>query len=170
MLLKGCIFFLVIAYASSEYVNTFDCPNVTAHSKDVLMQVSDCKASDSHCPLYQGKTHKVIFNFVMLKNYTGKIDFRVFGVFEKFTVPYRGKADAFENATYIDNGEKLKDAGIFLTNRPIRHESEFAVSPNYPKINLKVRFSIVERRTKEVLMCREVPVGIQSPPTEANAV
>ncbi|GBM09552.1 hypothetical protein AVEN_206357-1, partial [Araneus ventricosus] len=68
------------------------------------------------------------------KNYTGKIDFRVYGVFEKFTVPYRGKADAFENATYTDSGEKLKDVGIFLTNRPIRHDSEFAVSANYPKV------------------------------------
>ncbi|KAF8778575.1 hypothetical protein HNY73_015281 [Argiope bruennichi] len=164
MFLKSCIFFLVIAYASADYVTTYDCPNTTVHSKDVLMEVSDCGASDAFCPLYQGKSHKVVFNFLMTKNYTGKIDFRVYGVFEKFTVPYRGKSDAFDNATYTDSGEKLKDVGIFLTNRPIRHESEFAVSANYPKINLKVRFVIVERRTKEVLMCRELPVGIQSPP------
>ncbi|GBM35072.1 hypothetical protein AVEN_203235-1 [Araneus ventricosus] len=102
------------------------------------------------------------------KNYTGKIDFRVYGVFEKFTVPYRGKADAFENATYTDSGEKLKDVGIFLTNRPIRHDSEFAVSANYPKMHLRVRFVFVERRTKENLMCKEIKVGIQSPP-EAQA-
>ncbi|GFT53607.1 ML domain-containing protein [Nephila pilipes] len=169
MLLKGCIFLLVIAYASSEYITTYDCPNITTHSKDVLMKVSDCEASYERCPLYQGKSHKVTFEFVMLKNYTGKIDFRVYGVFEKFTVPYRGKSDAFENATYIDNGEKLKDVGIFLTNRPIMHNSVFIVSSSYPKINLKVRFMIVERRTKEALMCREVAVGIQSPPTEGNA-
>ncbi|GIX93529.1 uncharacterized protein CDAR_121751 [Caerostris darwini] len=168
MFLKSCILLLVVAYASADYVNSFNCPNVTAHSHNVHMEVSDCGSGDPSCPLYQGHSHKVVFEFSPLKNYTGKVDFRVYGVFEKFSVPYRGKADAYENATYLDNGQKLKDAGIFLSNRPIRHESEFAVSANYPKISLKVRFMMIERRTKEVLMCQEVPVAIQSAPTPAS--
>ncbi|GBO00975.1 hypothetical protein AVEN_10271-1 [Araneus ventricosus] len=63
MFLKSCIFLLVLAYASADYITTYDCPNTTTHSKDVLMEVSDCGSSDDYCPLYQGKSHKVVSHF-----------------------------------------------------------------------------------------------------------
>ncbi|KAG8179164.1 hypothetical protein JTE90_023626 [Oedothorax gibbosus] len=159
-----------VAYAYAEYVSTLDCQNIssTPQSKDVLMQVSDCQSTDERCPLYQGRTHSVIFKFKPTKTYSGKIDFRVYGVFEKFSVPYRGRADAYENAHYTDNGEAVRAVGSMIEDREIKHTSDFAVSKNYPKVSLKVRFVIVERRTKEIIMCRELPVEIKSNPEASS--
>ncbi|KAG8179165.1 hypothetical protein JTE90_023627 [Oedothorax gibbosus] len=170
MLIKGLIVLIFVAYAYAEYVPTFDCQNITSapQSKDVLLQVSDCHATDERCPLYQGRTHSVIVKFKPLKTYSGKIDFRVYGVFEKFSVPYRGRADAYENAHYTDNGEAVSAVGSMIENREIKHTSDFAVSKNYPKVSLKVRFVIIERRTKEMIMCRELPVEIKADPEDSS--
>ncbi|KFM76332.1 hypothetical protein X975_12329, partial [Stegodyphus mimosarum] len=136
--------------------------NATVFSKNVQMEVSDCNSEHERCPLYQGTVHKVTFHFEPTKDFPSNTDFRVHGVFPKFTVPYRGRAPAC--AGIVDEEETCNNGG-FVTSQQYKHESTFAVSNTYPKIKLTVRFSITDRKTKEYLLCREVPVEIMAPLT-----
>ncbi|XP_035206017.1 uncharacterized protein LOC118181051 [Stegodyphus dumicola] len=160
MFLKVVILLLCVTYAVSEYVNSADCQNTTVFSKNVQMEVSECNSEHEHCPLYQGTVHKVTFHFEPTKDFASNTDFRVHGVFPKFTVPYGRRGQACDGI--VDEQEACKNSG-FVTSQQYKHESTFAVSNTYPKIKLRVRFSMSDRKTKEYLLCREVPVEIKDP-------
>ncbi|XP_071041623.1 uncharacterized protein [Parasteatoda tepidariorum] len=166
MFLKLFVLAFAVSCAIAHNAAHTECVNTTTFCKDLVMQVSECNAEHERCPLYQGKSHTVTFECTPTKNFTGKTDFRVYGVFEKFSVPYRGKSDACESAVTTDTNTPCKDMGGFFQERRFRHESNFAVSVNYPKIQLKVRFSMCDRRSKVCMMCAELPVEIMSPPGE----
>jgi len=167
MFLKSAVLFLCIAYAAcSEYVNAADCVNTTTiYSRDVTMKVSGCTSEDVRCLLIRGTEHSVTFQLVPTKDFTSKTDGRVHGVFEKFSVPYGKKSDACAIAT-AEDGTSCPDKGGFLTDVVYTHHSQFSVSRNYPTLQLKVRFSFYDRRTKEFLMCKELPVEIIKNPSE----
>jgi len=163
---KLLVLLLGITYATAYYVPANECADTTSFCKDLTMTVSECNEGHERCPLFQGKSHAVTFECTPTKNFTGKTDFRVYGVFEKFSVPYRGRSDACESSVYVENNAPCKDMGGFFKDRRITHVSNFNVSVNYPKIKLRVRFSMNDKRSKEYLMCAEIPVEIKSPPGE----
>ena len=70
------------------------------------------------------------------EEFLDRTDFRVYGVFEKFSVPYGKKANACDGAVASDDGTTCTDLGGFLASREYKHTSKFAVSNNYPKVKI----------------------------------
>ncbi|XP_054718222.1 uncharacterized protein LOC129227656 [Uloborus diversus] len=159
------VFSICVSYAAAGVVNTVDCKDTTAHSKDVQMEVSGCDTDAERCPLLQGHNHTVVFIFEPTRPFLNKTDFRVYGLFPKFSVPYKGKADACEPSRAVVDGTTCTELGGFVTGKQYRHESIFSVAKTYPKIKLSVRFTMTDRRSKEMLLCKEIPVEIKSPPS-----
>jgi len=167
--LKLFAFLLCLTYVvCDQYAPSIECHNTTTFSRNVRMEVSGCTSEDERCPLYQGTNHTVVFTFEPTMEFKNKTDSRVYGVFEKFSVPYGKKRDACELSVAMDDGSECREAGGFEPNREYKHTSKFAVSNNYPLLKLSVRFVFYDRRSKMNLMCRELPVEIMPPRTEEN--
>lgn len=69
------------------------------------------------------------------KSFLNKTNFRLYGVFEKFSVPYGRNADACDSAVTMDDQTTCTELQGFQAERPFRHTSIFAVSSSYPKVN-----------------------------------
>lgn len=169
MFLKFVAFALCISFVvCEEYVPAVICNNTQTYSSNPRMEVSGCLSSHERCSLIRGTNHTVIFTFQPNEEFLGRTDFRVYGVFEKFSVPYGKKANACSGAKTSDDGTECNTLGGFILNREYKHTSQFSVSNNYPKIQLSVRFVMYDRRSKKNMMCLEVPVEIMDPPTAEN--
>jgi len=169
MYLKLFTFLLCLTYVVCDHLApSVECHNTTSYSINVRMEVSGCTSADERCPLYRGTNHTVIFTFEPTMEFKNRTDSRVYGVFEKFSVPYGRKTDACEFAVAMDDGTECRHRGGFEVNREYKHTSIFAVSNNYPLLKLSVRFTFYDRRSKLVLMCRELPVEIMPRREEEN--
>jgi hypothetical protein len=166
MYFKLFAFLLCLSYAACA--PSEECANTTVYSRNVRMEVSGCESNADHCPLYRGTNHTVTFTFVPTMNFKNTTDSRVYGVFEKFSVPYGKRGDACQLSVATDDGSECTSIGGFEIDREYKHTSKFAVSNNYPLLKLRVKFVFYDRRSKLNLMCQEVPVEIMRPLTEEN--
>nr|QWT69287.1 Niemann-Pick type C2-2 protein [Neoseiulus barkeri] len=122
----------------------------------VELAVRDCSDDVSRCVLERGKDAHIDLTFVVQKQ-VEKVKVKVFGVMgvldHQMSVPYP-----------ISNPNACKDSNLTCPineGQNVTYSQSFAVLLIYPRIELIVKWTLVDPSTDDVLVCAEIPVRIK---------